>query len=88
MSGVVVDLEHDGTVELPGRILAELQLDQTLRVQRLPGAGVHFVLLDEGQDIEQVKHMTLHTKKKSSTEFLLRLTSPLHHNMDWRKAAD
>ena len=64
MSGVVVDLEHDGAVELPGRILAELQLDQALGVQWLPSAGIHFVLLDEGQDIQQVKHMTLKTKKE------------------------
>ena len=64
MSGVVVDLEHDGAVELPGRILAELQLDETLGVQWLPGAGIHLVLLDKGQDIQQVKHMTLQTKRK------------------------
>ena len=71
MSGVVVDLEHDGAVELSGSILTELQLDQTLGVQRLPGAGIYFVLLDEGQDIQQVKHMTLQTKNEKFNENLI-----------------
>ena len=59
VSGVVEDFEHDGTVELSGSILTELQLDQALGVQRLARAGVHFVLLDEGQDVQQVEYVTL-----------------------------
>ena len=52
VSGVVEHFEHDGAVELSRGVLAELQLDQTLGVQRLPRAGIDFVLLDEGQDVQ------------------------------------
>ena len=46
-------------MELSRSILTELQLDQPLGVQGLPRAGVHFVLLNEGQDVEQVEYMAL-----------------------------
>ena len=48
-------------MELSSSVLAELQLDQTLGVQRLAGAGIYFVLLDEWQDVQQVKYVTLQT---------------------------
>ena len=61
VSGVVEHFEHDGAVELARGVLAELQLYQALGVQRLARARVHLVLLDEWQDVQQVKYVTLQT---------------------------
>ena len=72
VSGVVEHFEHDGAVELSRGVLAELQLDQTLGVQRLPSAGIHLVLLDEGEYVQQVKHMTLQTNRQRLSGLFLR----------------
>ena len=48
-------------------ILAKLQLGQTLGIQRLACAGIDLVFLDEGKDVEQIKHMTLDKKQFMET---------------------
>ena len=64
VSGVVEHFEHDGAVELSRGVLAELQLYQALGVQRLARARVHLVLLDEWQDVQEVKYMALSRENK------------------------
>ena len=68
VSGVVEHFEHDGAVELSRGVLAELQLYQALGVQRLARARVHLVLLDEWQDVQEVKNMALSEKIKSTVK--------------------
>ena len=97
VSGVVEHFEHDGAVELSRGVLAELQLYQALGVQRLARARVHLVLLDEWQDVQEVKNMALSEKIKSTVKStvvcllygmdLNNYSVPHHHNMGWQKAA-
>ena len=54
-------------MELPRSIFTELQLDQTFCIEGFAGAGIHFVLFDEWQNIQKIKYMTLKSKTIFST---------------------